>query len=347
MRTSVLFNSVICLRHKQTVWLVTWRAPHLVSSQTRVAPCRVNTVLVVCRMLQRAICTVVSLPVPRSTRAVSQNAGDAVATPAAIGHAPSRSTLCQKMHQSRSAPYIFFRCPPHGYLARWASGLLSMLALYVVLLVIVGKEQGLPGICHVKNLSIKDAPAVATSVSEIYSNGTNKSFATPYIPTSSNRHKHLSETKCSGGIFGLYVLFVCSMLASSLAKKLSMPPLLGMLLVGLLLKNVPYINVAQTISKEWSSALRNLALVVILTRAGKLSDFFYCDIMYAAADAIYWNFHDFCGECRALLGSGYSSSAVGGSVSTGIYALPSGDNGGRHCKPFYSRLSMGMGLYVR
>lgn len=41
-----------------------------------------------------------------------------------------------------------------------------------------------------------------------------------------------------------------------------------MLLAGLLLRNIPYINNAVTINVHWSAALRNIALSIILTRAG-------------------------------------------------------------------------------
>ena len=41
-----------------------------------------------------------------------------------------------------------------------------------------------------------------------------------------------------------------------------------MLIVGFILRNVPKINVAADIDKSWSSALRSMALVVILIQAG-------------------------------------------------------------------------------
>ncbi|XP_013771613.1 mitochondrial sodium/hydrogen exchanger 9B2-like [Pundamilia nyererei] len=44
--------------------------------------------------------------------------------------------------------------------------------------------------------------------------------------------------------------------------------LFGMLLAGLLLRNVPYITDAIFIDTHWSAALRNIALSIILTRAG-------------------------------------------------------------------------------
>ena len=49
-----------------------------------------------------------------------------------------------------------------------------------------------------------------------------------------------------------------------------MPPLLGMLLVGILLRNTPYVNTIVTsgLDPAWSSVLRKVALAVILLRAG-------------------------------------------------------------------------------
>lgn len=41
-----------------------------------------------------------------------------------------------------------------------------------------------------------------------------------------------------------------------------------MLLAGLLLRNIPYITDAVFIDTHWSAALRNIALAIILTRAG-------------------------------------------------------------------------------
>lgn len=54
----------------------------------------------------------------------------------------------------------------------------------------------------------------------------------------------------------------------SLIPVLRLPPLLGMLMVGFMLRNVPGINIAGDIDPKWSSVLRNIALTVILIRAG-------------------------------------------------------------------------------
>ncbi|KAI4798063.1 hypothetical protein KUCAC02_023601 [Chaenocephalus aceratus] len=83
-----------------------------------------------------------------------------------------------------------------------------------------------------------------------------------------------SECLPGGNLFGLVVLFLCSVLGGKLVGLIQLPtlppfpPLLGMLLAGLLLRNVPYVTDAVYIDTHWSAALRNIALAVILTRAG-------------------------------------------------------------------------------
>uniref|UniRef100_A0A8C6SH58 Cation/H+ exchanger transmembrane domain-containing protein n=1 Tax=Neogobius melanostomus TaxID=47308 RepID=A0A8C6SH58_9GOBI len=83
-----------------------------------------------------------------------------------------------------------------------------------------------------------------------------------------------SECLPGGNLFGLVILFICSVLGGKLMGLVQFPtlppfpPLLGMLLAGLLLRNVPYVTEAVYIDPHWSSALRNIALAIILTRAG-------------------------------------------------------------------------------
>lgn len=74
-----------------------------------------------------------------------------------------------------------------------------------------------------------------------------------------------------GNIFGIFNVIVLAALGGYLTRKLSretFPSLLGMLVVGFILGNVPGISVARHIDKKWSAALRSMALVVILTRSG-------------------------------------------------------------------------------
>ena len=74
-----------------------------------------------------------------------------------------------------------------------------------------------------------------------------------------------------GNIFGIYIVIVCASLCGFLVGRipyLHLPPLLGMLLAGFLLRNVRGIDLARHIDKRWSSTLRSMALVVILIRSG-------------------------------------------------------------------------------
>lgn len=71
-----------------------------------------------------------------------------------------------------------------------------------------------------------------------------------------------------GTVFALLVLVVVAWIGGWLVQQVHLPPLLGMLLVGIILKNVPYIAVARGLDPNWSAALRSTALAVILLRAG-------------------------------------------------------------------------------
>lgn len=74
-----------------------------------------------------------------------------------------------------------------------------------------------------------------------------------------------------GNIFGIFIVIVFASFGGFLVQQipyLSLPGLLGMLIVGFMLRNVPGIDVARHIDKKWSASLRSIALVVILTRSG-------------------------------------------------------------------------------
>ena len=58
-------------------------------------------------------------------------------------------------------------------------------------------------------------------------------------------HQHIHVTIEGGTLFSLLVMFVVSYLAGCCVQLLYLPPLLGMLLTGVLLRNVPYIDVAK------------------------------------------------------------------------------------------------------
>jgi len=71
-----------------------------------------------------------------------------------------------------------------------------------------------------------------------------------------------------GTVFALIVLVVVAWVGGWIVQQARLPPLLGMLVVGIILKNVPYISVARGLDPAWSAALRSTALAVILLRAG-------------------------------------------------------------------------------
>lgn len=71
-----------------------------------------------------------------------------------------------------------------------------------------------------------------------------------------------------GHFFALVVLVIAASIGGFLTSLIHLPPLLGMLIAGFILANVPHISIANNISSAWSSSLRNIALVVILTRGG-------------------------------------------------------------------------------
>ncbi|XP_045179332.2 sodium/hydrogen exchanger 9B2-like isoform X1 [Mercenaria mercenaria] len=78
-----------------------------------------------------------------------------------------------------------------------------------------------------------------------------------------------TEALPGGNYFSLLVLFICCAFGGYLISFINLPPLLGMLIMGLLLKNLPVIrSVGDNIDGKWSAVLRKVALTVILTRAG-------------------------------------------------------------------------------
>uniref|UniRef100_D6RDC5 Solute carrier family 9, subfamily B (NHA2, cation proton antiporter 2), member 2 n=1 Tax=Mus musculus TaxID=10090 RepID=D6RDC5_MOUSE len=85
-----------------------------------------------------------------------------------------------------------------------------------------------------------------------------------------------------GNLFGIIILFYCSITGGKLFGLIKfptlppLPPLLGMLLAGFLLRNIPVINDSVRIQHKWSSSLRSIALSVILVRAGLGLDSKFC-----------------------------------------------------------------------
>ncbi|XP_010951907.1 sodium/hydrogen exchanger 9B2 isoform X1 [Camelus dromedarius] len=83
-----------------------------------------------------------------------------------------------------------------------------------------------------------------------------------------------SECLPGGNLFGIIILFYCSIFGGKLFGLIKLPtlpplpPLLGMLLAGFLIRNIPVVSDNVQVQHQWSSALRSIALSVILVRAG-------------------------------------------------------------------------------
>lgn len=72
-----------------------------------------------------------------------------------------------------------------------------------------------------------------------------------------------------GNLFSLLVLFAGAVAGGHVFSLIHLPPLLGMLIVGGLLSNIPGVKVVGLgIDPKWSASLRKIALTVILLRAG-------------------------------------------------------------------------------
>ncbi|XP_077156860.1 sodium/hydrogen exchanger 9B2-like isoform X2 [Paroedura picta] len=77
-----------------------------------------------------------------------------------------------------------------------------------------------------------------------------------------------------GNLFGILFLFFFAVIGGKLMGLIKLPglpplpPLLGMLLVGFLLRNIPSVSDLLQIDTKWSAGLRSIALAIILARAG-------------------------------------------------------------------------------
>ncbi|XP_072261746.1 sodium/hydrogen exchanger 9B2 [Pyxicephalus adspersus] len=82
------------------------------------------------------------------------------------------------------------------------------------------------------------------------------------------------ESLPGGNLFGIFALLLCAVIGGKLVGLIRisnlprLPPLLGMLLAGFLIRNIPVVTDQVKINHKWSAALRNIALAIILTRAG-------------------------------------------------------------------------------
>lgn len=76
------------------------------------------------------------------------------------------------------------------------------------------------------------------------------------------------EGRTNGNLFAIFVTAVVADLFGMVCEACGLPPLLGMLVAGLGLRNIPHLKLAADIDPDWSSVLRNIALTIILARAG-------------------------------------------------------------------------------
>ncbi|XP_044284434.1 sodium/hydrogen exchanger 9B2-like [Varanus komodoensis] len=83
-----------------------------------------------------------------------------------------------------------------------------------------------------------------------------------------------NESLPGENLFGILFLFFFAVIGGKIMGLIkfpglpSLPPLLGMLLVGFLIRNVPVISNIVQINEKWGAALRSIALAIILIRAG-------------------------------------------------------------------------------
>ncbi|XP_074252618.1 sodium/hydrogen exchanger 9B1 isoform X3 [Saimiri boliviensis] len=83
-----------------------------------------------------------------------------------------------------------------------------------------------------------------------------------------------SEALPGGNLFGLLIIFYSAIIGGKFVELIRiplvppLPPLLGMLLAGFMIRNVPFISKHVHVDSTLSSVLRNIALTVILIRAG-------------------------------------------------------------------------------
>ena len=68
-----------------------------------------------------------------------------------------------------------------------------------------------------------------------------------------------------GNLFSLLVLFVCSVVGGKVSQACGLPPLLGMLLVGIALRSVPGVKVVgEGLDPVWSASIRWVVMVMVI-----------------------------------------------------------------------------------
>ena len=83
-----------------------------------------------------------------------------------------------------------------------------------------------------------------------------------------SREPHESIVTMEGQVFALVVLLIASAFGGFVARAIRLPSLFGMLIVGVMLRNIHGIAVAEDINHDLASIIRSISLVLILTRGG-------------------------------------------------------------------------------
>ena len=83
---------------------------------------------------------------------------------------------------------------------------------------------------------------------------------------------HESLVTKEGQVFALMVLLIASAFGGFVARVIRLPSLFGMLVVGIMLRNIDAIAVVEDIDDDVASIIRSIALVLILTRGGLFLD---------------------------------------------------------------------------
>ncbi|ETE60679.1 Mitochondrial sodium/hydrogen exchanger 9B2, partial [Ophiophagus hannah] len=82
------------------------------------------------------------------------------------------------------------------------------------------------------------------------------------------------ESLPGGSIFGIVCLYFCSVIGGKIMKQIKipglppLPPFLGMLMAGFLIRNIEYVSKLIVIEVHWGVIFRNIALSIILSLAG-------------------------------------------------------------------------------
>uniref|UniRef100_A0A7E4VM45 Na_H_Exchanger domain-containing protein n=1 Tax=Panagrellus redivivus TaxID=6233 RepID=A0A7E4VM45_PANRE len=78
----------------------------------------------------------------------------------------------------------------------------------------------------------------------------------------------LEKSDYASSAISIVILWISALIFGKLAGLVRLPPLLGMLIVGIIFGNVGYLHDSLVINKRWEETLRQLAFIVIMIRSG-------------------------------------------------------------------------------